>query len=188
MLKRIALFAVVGMIVLSCGQVSEQSSDVTQMNQISELVSEPLGFDEQEVSFEGTITHICRHSGDKMRVNQLDDADFSIMVMLNEFQTQINPDFEGRQVKVDGLLKTQVRNMEEIEDHQDHEHEGEEGHDCASTQEAVKRLEERGVTPDVIAYVEMQSFEILETMESETSQQEDTDGEEDQTIEVADVE
>ncbi len=178
MFKRIAMIAVLGVLIYSCNQAT-QTAEEAQVKMISEMVTEPLSLEGQEVTFEGTITHICRHSGDKMRVNQLDDSDFSIMVMLEDFQTQINQDFEGRKVKVTGVLKTQVRNLDEMEHDHDHAHDGEEGHECESTEEAIKMLEERGITPDVMAYIEMKGFEIIEVADTEET--------EDETVEVAEA-
>ncbi|MBW6478211.1 MAG: hypothetical protein K0B37_02215 [Bacteroidales bacterium] len=181
MFKKIAILAVLGVIFYSCSQAPQPTED-TQVYKIAELVAEPLGFDGKEVTFEGTITHICRHSGNKMRVNQLEDADFSIMVMLEEFQTQFSPDFEGRNVKVTGLLKTSVRNIDQLEeDHEGHDHEGEEGHGCSSTEEAVKRMQERGITPDIIAFIEMTGFEIIEVAAAEEAEAEE------EVIEIAEV-
>lgn len=162
MIKRIALIALVGFVMISCGQVKEQQNEVAEYKMISELVSEPLEYEGKEVSFEGVITHICQHSGDKMRVNQLNDSDFSILVMLEEFQPQINAEFEGKHVKLTGLVKTVVSNMDELEHTDEHEHDGEEGHECSSTEEAVKLMAERGITPDVRAFVELKGFEIIE--------------------------
>ena len=185
MLKRIFILAIVAFIIQACNQATEKGTETAEVKKISELVSDPLGFDGKEVVFEGVITHICRHSGDKMRVNQLDDHDFSIMVMLEEFQTQINRDFEGRNVKVSGVLKTTVRNIDQLEENHDHDHahDGEEGHGCSSTEEAIKRLEERGITPDIIAYVELMGFEITEIPEAtETEEEEETEN-----VEVAEA-
>ncbi len=162
MIKRIALIALVGFVMISCGQVNEQQSNAVETQLISELVSQPLEYEGKEVSFDGVISHICRHSGDKMRVNQANDTDFSIMVMLEEFQSQFSAEFEGKHVKVTGLVKTVVSNMEELEHSHDHAHDGEEGHDCSSTEEAVKLMAERGITPDIRAYVELKGFEIIE--------------------------
>jgi hypothetical protein len=171
-MSRFAIFAIIGLLIYSCGQTKKEEEN-NQTKLISELVSEPLGFDGTEVSFEGVITHICKHSGDKIRVNQLDDADYSIMVMLEEFQTEFNPEFEGKHVRVIGVLKTQVLNMEEAEVAHDHAHEGEEGHECASTEEAVKALTEKGITPDVRAYIELKSYEIIEVAEENLETEEE---------------
>ena len=162
---------------ISCGQVKEQQSNAVETHLISELVSQPLEYEGKEVSFDGVISHICRHSGDKMRVNQANDTDFSIMVMLEEFQPQFSAEFEGKHVKVTGLVKTVVSNMEELEHDHEHAHDGEEGHECSSTEEAVKLMAERGITPDIRAYIELKGFEIVE---------DETEAEE-EVVEVAEV-
>lgn len=186
MFRKIAILAVLGVLFYSCSQ-APQTTEESQVYRISELVAEPLGFEGKEVTFEGTITHICRHSGDKMRVNQPEDADFSIMVMLEDFQTQFSQDFEGRNVKVTGVLKTRVRNMEQLEEHHDHDHahDGEEGHECSSTEEAVKRMQERGITPDIVAFIEMKGFEIIEVAAAEET--EETEETEEEVIEIAEA-
>lgn len=168
MLKRILGIAFAVVVMISCNQVQQQS-DVASMSLIKELVAEPLAYDGKEVSFEGVITHICKHSGDKMRVNQADDADFSIMVMLEQFTPQFNAAFEGKHVKLTGVLKTQVRNLDAIEHNHDHDHahDGEEGHGCSSTEQAIATMKERGITPDIRAFIELKSFEITEIAETE---------------------
>lgn len=175
MLKKIVFIAVATMILSACNQVQQQS-DVTDNRLIKELVAEPLAYDGKEVKFEGIITHICKHSGDKMRVNQVDDADFSIMVMLEEFTPQFSADFEGKHVKLTGVLKTVVRNMETIEHNHDHDHahDGDHGHECTSTEQAVAIMQERGITPDIRAYVELKSFEITEVAEIQEEEPEET--------------
>ncbi len=160
MTKKIGLVFLASFIMFACGQQAEQDSTrVFEDKTIEELVSDPMAFEDHEVSFEGLIGHICRHSGDKMRIMQPDNDAFSIMVMLGDFTPVFGPEFEGSDIKVQGVLKTQVRNIEELEDH-DHDHEHEEGHACESTEAAIKRLEEKGISPDIMAYIELTSFEI----------------------------
>ncbi len=166
MLKKIALLFALGFILVSCGQVAEKQNESADIKLISELVAEPLAYDGQEVTIQGLITHICKHSGDKIRINQVEDADFSIMVMLQEFQPQFDPSCEGRQIKITGVLRTVVRNMDQLEEA--HNHEGEEGEGCASSQEAAKKLQEKGITPDIRAFIEMKSFEYIEVSQQET--------------------
>ncbi|MFW5758309.1 MAG: hypothetical protein ACOCYO_06475 [Bacteroidota bacterium] len=187
MLKNIFATFVIGLVMISCNQVSQNSSEEIQTRQIAELLSEPLGYEGTEVSFEGTIGHICRHGGDKMRVNQISDQDYSILVMLQDFQSQINQEFEGKQVKVNGILKTEViepeenhtHNHDHDHDHADHDH-GHANHDhehanhdhdhasaevneddCESTEQAIKKLEEKGIEPNIFTFVEMTSFKII---------------------------
>lgn len=178
MVNKMALIAIFVVIMTSCGQVSEQGAQTSGDITISEVVAEPLGFDGKQVSLEGVISHICRHSGDKMRVNQQDDSDFSIMVMLQDFQPMFSSEFEGKHVKFTGVVKTVVANMDDLDNHDhdhdhDHAHDSEDGHACSSTEEAIKTMEERGISPDVRAYVEMTDFEILEEVAKEETKEEE---------------
>ncbi len=167
MVKRFTVIVLAGLLMYSCGQVKEQQGESLSLSTIKELVSEPLSLDGKEVSFEGVITHICRHSGDKMRVNQVDDADYSIMVMLNDFKPEFNPEFEGKQVRVTGVMKTQVLNMDELEATPEHEHAEGEDHACSSTEEAIKAMQEKGISPDITAFLELNSYEVIEIAEEE---------------------
>ncbi len=184
MFKRNLLIIFIGLFAFACNQTGSQQIGDVQTKLISELVAEPMSFENQEVSFEGTITHICHHSGDKMRVNQTSDNDFSILVMLEEFKPQFDLSFEGKQVRLSGILKTEVVNMDQIAESHDHEHDhGEEGHECASTEEAVAKLKEKGIAPDLRTYVEMTGFEIIEGKD----ESQDTESNE-ESIEVAKTE
>ncbi len=155
-------FLIVAVIACSCGTNHSQSvnEQITDLN-IAQIVSEPMQYENQSVRFEGTVGHVCRHSGDKMRVVKHEDDAYSILVMLGEFASTINLEFEGKDVIATGVVKTQVRNIDALADH-DHDHDGdhEDGHGCASTEEAIARLKERGIDADIMVYVELTGFEI----------------------------
>lgn len=160
------------MLLTACGpQPSVQQEEAgIQTYLISEMVSNPLELEDHTVRFEGIIGHVCRHSGDKMRVMQHDDNAFSVMVMLGDFTGSVTTEFEGREVVATGVLKAEVRNLDELDahqhdhdhhdghDHDDHEHE--DGHGCSSTEEAIALLKERGIEPNIRTYVQLTSFEI----------------------------
>ena len=157
-------------VMASCGpQATEQTGLVAEDHLIAEIVSNPLDMEDHIVRFEGTIGHICRHSGDKMRVVQTDDDAYSILVMLGDFTPNFNPEMEGRMVVATGVLKTEIRNLDALNDghvhgddcdHEDEHAHGEEDHECASTEEAIARLKERGIDPDIRVYVELTAFEL----------------------------
>lgn len=156
------------MLLTACGPQTavEQGEAEVQTYLISEMVSRPLDLEDHTVRFEGIIGHVCRHSGDKMRVMQQDDNAFSVMVMLGDFTGSVTTEFEGKEVVATGVLKAEVRNLDELaahehdhaHDHDDHEHE--DGHGCSSTEEAIALLKERGIEPNIFTYVELTSFEI----------------------------
>lgn len=177
MFKRMILIAVIGVLAYSCGQAPQVAEEAAETMMIAELVSNPMEFEGQEVQFEGFVGHICRHSGDKMRLVQADDNAYSVLVMLEGFKDQFSPEFEGKSLKVKGILKTRVRNMDALEEEHDHEHEGEEGHECTSTAEAIAKLKEKGIEPDVVVYIEMTAYEVIE-MEAADEVAEETEEEE----------
>jgi hypothetical protein len=166
-MKNSAFFFAIAVLILSaCGQQSSGTVEEVALESslISEIVSNPMDHEGQLVRFEGTIGHICRHSGDKMRVVQQDDDAYSILVMLGDYASNFNPEFEGMEVIATGILKAQVLNIEELNSDHGHAHEGGEDHEheeeCSSTAEAIARLQEKGISPDIRTYVELTAFEI----------------------------
>lgn len=163
-MKKISLIAIAMLSLLAIQSCNISSTDQSHHSEaetvmISQLLSEPLLYEDQLVRIEGIIGHMCRNSGDKMRVNQFDDHGFSIMVMLGDFSANFSPEFEGKEIVATGILKAEVRNMSALDSH-DHDHDHEDGHECASTAEAIKMLEERGIIADVRTFLELTSFEI----------------------------
>lgn len=164
-MKRFSLALVAGLFFFACGQqTATQEEAAVKTHQIAELISSPMEYEEQEVRIEGIITHMCRHSGDKMRVAELEGEGLSIRVMLGEFASQFSPEFEGHVIVLTGVLKTVVRNLAALEEAHVHaegeEHDHEEGHECASTTEAIEKMKAAGIDPDIAAFIEITSFEI----------------------------
>ena len=160
-MKRFALLLVAGLIFASCGQQgAKQEEAEVVMFEIADLVSTPMDYENQEVRIEGLINHLCRHSGDKLRLAEFGGEGLSIEVMLGEFASQFNPEMEGQELVVTGVLKTAVSNMDALEAELEHAHEGEEGHECETTQEAVAKMKELGIDPNILAYIERTSFEL----------------------------
>ncbi len=166
-MKRFFLILFAGLVMAACGnQAGQQTETEVQAYTIEQLAHEPLSLEGQMVKFEGVIGHICQHSGDKMRVVQVDNDAFSMQVMLGDLMHNFSMEHEGSLVEITGTLKTVVRNLDalaeaEAHDHDhDDDHEHEDGHDCASTAEAIKRMAEKGIDPDIRPYVELLAFEI----------------------------
>lgn len=170
-MKKYFLVFAAGLILASCGAgTGDQGQAVVESHTIETLASNPMDFEGKTVKFEGLIGHICHHSGDKMRIVQLDNDAFSMQVMLGDLMNQFKVEDEGREIAVTGVFKTVVRNLDALEaaeahDHDhDHghedDHEHEDGHACSSTEEAIKRMAEKGIDPDIRPYVELLAFEI----------------------------
>ncbi len=160
-MKRLFLLMVAGLIMTACGnQTQQQAESVVNTYTIEQLAVDPLVYEGQTVRFEGVIDHMCRHSGDKMRVAQVDNDTYSMQVMLGDMMNEFTQEHEGAQVVITGVLHTAIRNLDELgEDHHDH---GDDDHDhaCDSTEEAIKRMAEKGISPDIRPYVELMAFEL----------------------------
>ncbi len=154
------MILVAGLLMMACGtQTEHQAGGVVETSEIAQLVADPLHYEGTVVRFEGVISHICRHSGDKMRVVQAGDETYSMQVMLGEHMNRFDVEDEGREVMVLGTLKTQVTNLDELDADHEHEHD-EDGHACESTEQAIRLLAEKGIDPDIRPYVELQAFEL----------------------------
>lgn len=154
-MKRLFLLFAAGLIITACGgpATDEAAHEAIESRNIAELVEQPFDYEGKTIRLEGVIDHMCRHSGDKMRVAQPDDESVSIQVRLGDFMNQFSAEHEGSEVAVTGRLMIEVMNMEELDQH-------DEGHDCESTEEAIALMAERGIDPNIRPYVELQAFEI----------------------------
>ncbi|MFO7872981.1 MAG: hypothetical protein R6U62_00670 [Bacteroidales bacterium] len=155
-MKKLFFILFAGVILVSCNsQAGGDSQDNVQSLTVEEMVQTPLDYEGQEVRFDAIISHVCTHSGDKMRVIQPDNDVYSIQVMLGDYMGQITTENEGELVTVNGTLHTEVINLDEVYD----EHEDDEDHACETTEEAISLLEEHGVDPDIHPYIELHTIE-----------------------------
>ena len=161
-MKRLFLLMVAGLIMTACGnQPRQQAESIVNTYTIEQLAVEPLVYEGQTVRFEGVIDHMCRHSGDKMRVAQVGNDAFSMQVMLGNMMDQFSQEHEGAEVVITGVLQTVIRNLDELEeDHHHHDDDHDHDHDCDSTEEAIRRMAEKGISPDIRPYVELMAFEL----------------------------
>jgi hypothetical protein len=164
MIKKYFIFAVLGAIILSCGQQTGEKTAVQTIFEpaISELLENPMEYEGEEVRLEGIISHVCKHSGDKMRVMQT-DTELSILVMLGDYVGEITPENEGQTVVLNGLVAVNVKNIGDLEETHEHDHEGEEheeDHECASTEEAIEKMIEKGLDPDLQVVVDLKKYEL----------------------------
>lgn len=132
-----------------CGSAtnSRQESDVIEIS-ISELLAEPFEFDGKNVRIEGVISHVCRHSGDKMRVLQ-DGSDLTIQVMLGNYTGSFGTESEGERVNLTGLLTAELINIDDLGD----------DHDCEDDLQAVEALKARGLNPEIRTFISLNHFE-----------------------------
>lgn len=142
------------MIIASCGSQTGDKNQAASENSIveaniSELLSNPLEYDSKTVEIEGVISHVCRHTGNKMRVLQ-DGSDLSILVMLEDFTGEFDVESEGQRVALSGQLVAEVTNIGEL---------AEEADDCETSREAVEAMKAKGLDADINTYVSMSRYE-----------------------------
>jgi hypothetical protein len=161
MMKKLFVLTLLAGFIFSCAQKTEKIAEVTVLEPtITELLSNPMDYDSAEVSLEGIISHVCKHAGDKMRVMQ-PDTELSVLVMLGDYTGVITPENEGQTVALNGMVTVNVANLDALgEEHKHDGEEHEEGEECASTEEAIAKLKEKGLDPDLRVVVDLKKYEI----------------------------
>lgn len=141
----------------ACSPAPEQAETVFEVEEaavvettVADLLADPLNYENRRVHIEGHISHVCRHSGDKMRVLQ-DDSDLSIQVRLGAFTGQFDTESEGLRVAVTGLFKTEVANIDELEDHE-----------CETTLQAIEAMKAKGLDVKLDSYIQLENYEIVQ--------------------------
>jgi len=129
-MKRIAIFLMLGIVALACNQSpkSEASADSEKEKivaaSIEELIASPQEYKDMEVAFEGMVTHVCRHGGQKCFVVGT-DGETQIRLVPSGDIDEFKIELEGSTLAVKGTLK--VMTTEEAEAHVD-DHESKEHH------------------------------------------------------------
>lgn len=156
MIKKLLIYALLVVFLVSCGQKAGEKTALSEITEatITEVLNNPLEFDGKEVRIAGIISHVCKNSGDKMRVTQ-GDSELSILVKLGTFTGQITPENEGHNVVFEGKLSAALNKSGAT----DYNAEAE-GHVCASTEEAIAKMKEQGIKPEFTVSVELSKFEL----------------------------
>ncbi|MBE0675120.1 MAG: hypothetical protein IH591_10700 [Bacteroidales bacterium] len=162
-MKRVLFIAVVASLVMaSCGQktgkVAETAPETIPVTSISELVSNPLEYGDKVVRIEGVIDHMCRNSGDKMRVKE-SGSDLSIEVQLADLASEFSVELEGRTVAVEGILQYTVGNKQELGEEAGQHAEGEEP-GCESEKAAAEALKAKGIDPSITTFINISKYEL----------------------------
>lgn len=125
---------------------------------IEELVTTPTDFGDKLVEVSGVLDHMCRNSGDKLRIK--DESGLSLQVMLGDKSDRFSVEMEGTLLKVRGQFKFEVTNLEEggIERHH---HAEDEEHECESEVAAIEALKERGIDPAIRTFIMLSDFQVL---------------------------
>ncbi|MDX9928789.1 MAG: hypothetical protein RBS37_02945 [Bacteroidales bacterium] len=162
-MKRVLYLSTALMMVLaSCGQKNVKQTDTATetlpATAISELVTNPVEYGDKVVRIEGVIDHMCRHSGEKMRVKE-NGSDLSIEVQLGELASEFSVELEGRSVVLEGIMKYTVGNKDQLGEAAPQHQEGEE-HTCETEKAAAEALKAKGIDPSISAYINLASYEL----------------------------
>lgn len=160
-IRKVLFVLMAGVLMFSCGEQPKEKEAAEEVLSLSiiEILEDPLEYEGKVVSIDGIISHVCRHSGDKMRVMpEVDKEDYTILVMLGDFMNTIDAGFEGESITCQGKLKVEIRDIDEPAQ-EDHGHEAGD-HTCETTEEAIKRMKELGIEPELRPLIELESFEI----------------------------
>jgi len=163
-MKKLLVIVLAGLALFSYGQQrQEQATPIVNLIGIKELLTNGLGYHGKEVSVRGIISHVCRHSGDKMRVAEIDGEGLSVLVMLKDNSGSFSPESEGTELVVTGSVVARIRNLGALgKDHhpeQGSNHSG--GHVCKSTEKAIRLMKEKGIDPDIAVYIDLVSYQKM---------------------------
>ena len=119
MFKKIFLFALVTLLVVSCSDNGAKDDGAASVQlTVEEMSAKAADYVDQNVSITGTVVHVCRHGGKKMFIIG-DDPDQRIKVMANAQVGSFDVALEGSNVTVQGLIQAEVV---EVEVEKSHEH------------------------------------------------------------------
>lgn len=162
---RNALFfsVVLTVAVISCRQGGVKQTvapaETTPVITISELITNPVEYGDKLVRIDGVIDHMCRNSGQKMRVKE-DGSDLSIEIQLGSLASEFSVELEGKAISLEGVLKYTVANRDALgEDAPQHGNKGEE-HDCETEKAVAEALKAKGLDPSINVFINMTRYEI----------------------------
>jgi hypothetical protein len=108
MTTRILSLSILLVLAVSCGQQSNKTTDLSEL-QVSEVTVEALladasPFVEQPVSVKGTVVHVCRHGGQRLFVIG-EDGENRFRITVGENISEFDVELEGSQIEVNGIVK-----------------------------------------------------------------------------------
>ena len=108
MTTRILNLSILLVLAVSCGQQSNKTTDLSEL-QVSEITVEALladasPFVEQPVSVKGTVVHVCRHGGQRLFVVGEDGED-RFRITVGENISEFDVELEGSKIEVNGIVR-----------------------------------------------------------------------------------
>ena len=143
----------------------EKTNETELILSVNELLDQTENFAEEPVMVRGTVTHVCKHSGKRLHLKNLETNDM-IRVEAGEEIDRFEIELEGSDIILTGNFRRQVIDESYIkdlskEDHSEgHNHDGEsEGEERAKNMR--KMLSESGKDKVIIYWIDGVSFEEI---------------------------
>lgn len=157
-MKKILSILVASLFLLSCNSSSKSSEEIKQIT-LEELVTSAADLKDEVVSFEGMVTHVCKHGGQKMFLTN-EAQDIKLLVRVSSSIPEFDVALEGSNVKVTGKL---IVSVVEVADPAEHRGEGSEAEeeDCAFEADMENKIEEDTCNTNIEFHVEAASYKEL---------------------------
>ncbi len=137
MTTRILSISILLVLAVSCGQQSNKTTDLSELEvsdvTVETLLADASPFVEKPVSVQGTVVHVCRHGGQRLFVVGEDGED-RFRITVGENISQFDVELEGSKIEVNGIVKELIIDETylaewEAEVGEESEHDRGEGHE-----------------------------------------------------------
>jgi len=134
--KVLSLIAIAVLIAACNNTVKEVETTESEKSMVAEvtfanLIENPAEFMDKDISIEGQVVHVCKHSGKKMFIVG-EDPDIRLFISIGEELAKVPVELEGSIVRVSGHFNKAEAGKEADAEHKSEKVEGEEGEDCAT--------------------------------------------------------
>jgi hypothetical protein len=108
MMTRIFSLFILLVLAVSCGQHSNKTTDISEL-EVSEVTVEALladasTFVEKPVSIKGTVVHVCRHGGQRLFIVGEDGED-RFRITVGENISEFDVELEGSMIEINGIVR-----------------------------------------------------------------------------------
>jgi hypothetical protein len=103
---RIILFSGIILFGAACNQNQKKQSDVKQaenMLTVDEFFSNADSYSDNAITLKGTVTHVCRHGGQRMFIIG-SDPDNRLKITPGSSISEFGIELEGRELQISGIL------------------------------------------------------------------------------------
>lgn len=103
MLKKISMLSLIALFAVSCNQTTPKEEAQAVMT-VGELIAKAPELVGKEITFEGTVDHVCKHGGKRMFLVGTTDEE-RMKVTLGDGELAFKPEMEGSDVIVKGIVE-----------------------------------------------------------------------------------